>query len=174
MGTLNRVTLIGHLGADPELRYTNTDTAVVNMRVATSEHWNDAQGQRQERTEWHRIVVWGKTAESCGQYLRKGRSVCVEGRLQTREWTDQNQQTRYTTEIVATNVTFLGSGSDGANREGQRHQQANNGYGQQTNNGYGQQTNNGGYARTNHRQAANGGYGQPANNGSHNDQDVPF
>ncbi|MEM7674436.1 MAG: single-stranded DNA-binding protein [Myxococcota bacterium] len=186
MGTLNRVTLIGHLGADPELRYTASGAAVVNMRIATSEHWNDAKGERQERTEWHRIVVWGKSAESCSEFLRKGRSVCVEGRLQTREWNDQNQQTRYTTEIVATSVTFLGSGNNGGGREGRGSQSASNGYGQQTH----QQPATGGYAHTNHQQPANNGYGQPASNGygqpatngygqpatngSYNDQDVPF
>ena len=110
MSSLNRVTLIGHLGADPELRYTATGTAVANFRIATSETWSDADGKRQERTEWHRIVVWGKTAESCGEFLSKGRCVCVEGRLQTRSWTDRDGQSRATTEIVATNVTFLGGG----------------------------------------------------------------
>ena len=109
MSSLNRVTLIGHLGVDPELRYTATGTAVVNFRIATSESWRDIDGKRQDRTEWHRIVVWGKPAEACGEFLRKGRCVCVEGRLQTRTWTDRDGQARYTTEIVASHVTFLGA-----------------------------------------------------------------
>ena len=88
MSSINRVTLIGTLGADPELRYTTAGKPVANFNIATSEAWNDDSGQRQERTEWHRIVVWGKSAEACGQYLAKGRSVCVEGRLQTRDWED--------------------------------------------------------------------------------------
>ena len=108
MGTLNRVTLIGHLGADPELRYTATGTAVANFSIATSEAWSDLDGKRQERTEWHRVVVWGKPAEACSEFLRKGRCVCVEGRLQTRTWTDRDGHDRSTTEIVASHVTFLG------------------------------------------------------------------
>ena len=108
MSSLNRVTLIGHLGADPELRYTTAGTAVVNFRIATTEVWKDIDGKRQDRTEWHRIVVWGKSAETCGEFLRKGRCVCIEGRLQTRSWTDREGGTRYTTEVVANNVTFLG------------------------------------------------------------------
>ncbi len=114
MASLNKVFLIGNLGADPEVRYSQGGAAVVNFRIATSESWNDkGTGERQERTEWHRIVVFGRLAELCGEYLRKGRSVHVEGRIQTREWDDQSGQKRFTTEIVAQNVTFLGS-RDGA------------------------------------------------------------
>lgn len=119
MASLNRVFLIGNLGADPELRYTPTNTAVANFRIATSEVWNDKSGQRQERTEWHRIVAWGKTAELCGEYLKKGRSVHIEGRLQTREWDDKNTgQKRYTTEIIADRVTFLGGRGEGGESSG--------------------------------------------------------
>ena len=85
-GSVNKVTLVGRLGADPEVRYTASGTAVGNFSLATSEVWNDKEGQRQERTEWHRIVVWGKLAEIVGEYLGKGRQVYVEGRLQTRKW----------------------------------------------------------------------------------------
>lgn len=113
MGSVNRVFLVGNLGADPEVRYTQSGSAVANFRIATSEVWNDKNGERQERTEWHRIVVWGRQAEHCGEYLRKGRSVCVEGRLQTREWEDRDGNKRYTTEVKADNVTFLGGRSDG-------------------------------------------------------------
>lgn len=113
MAGVNKVILIGNLGADPEVRFTPGGQAVANFRIATSENWTDKQGQKQERTEWHRIVVWGKLGELCGQYLAKGRQCYVEGRLQTREWTDKEGKKNYTTEVVATNVTFLG-GRDGA------------------------------------------------------------
>src|SRR5262245_38588742 len=108
MASVNKVILIGNLGADPELRYTNTGSAVANLRIATNEQWTDKNGERQERTEWHQIVVWGKQAENCGKYLRKGRSVYVEGRLQTRQWEDQSGNKRYTTEVVAQIIQFLG------------------------------------------------------------------
>lgn len=112
-GGVNKVILIGNLGADPEVRFTPSGQAVANFRIATSESWTDKQGQKQERTEWHRIVVWGKLGELCGEYLKKGRQCYVEGRLQTREWTDKENKKNYTTEVVATQVTFLG-GRDGA------------------------------------------------------------
>jgi single-strand DNA-binding protein len=112
MASVNRVFLIGNLGNDPEVRYAGSST-VANFRIATTEVWNDKNGERQERTEWHRIVVWGKQAEHCRDYLRKGRSVHVEGRLQTREWEDKDGQKRYTTEINADRVTFLGPRSEG-------------------------------------------------------------
>jgi single-strand DNA-binding protein len=108
MASVNKVILIGNLGADPELRYTNSGTAVANFRIATNEVWNDKNGERQERTEWHQIVVWGKQGENCGKYLRKGRPVYVEGRLQTRSWEDQSGNKRYTTEVVAQTIQFLG------------------------------------------------------------------
>lgn len=115
MASMNKVILIGNLGADPEVRYTQNGTAVANFRIATSEQWTDKNGERQERTEWHRIVVWGRQAETSGEYLRKGRSVCVEGKIQTREWEDKDGNRRFTTEIKADNVTFLGGrgGDDG-------------------------------------------------------------
>lgn len=110
-GGINKVILIGNLGADPEVRFTPSGQAVANFRIATSESWTDkSSGQKQERTEWHRIVVWGKLAELCGEYLKKGRQCYVEGRLQTREWTDKEGKKNYTTEVVAQTVQFLGSG----------------------------------------------------------------
>ena len=112
MSGINKVILVGRLGADPEVRYTASGTAVANFRMATSEYWNDKTGERQERTEWHRIVCWGKTAELAGQYLSKGRQVFIEGRLQTRQWEDRDGNKRYTTEIVAREMQFLGSRSD--------------------------------------------------------------
>jgi single-strand DNA-binding protein len=113
-GSVNRVTLIGHLGADPEVRYTPSGAPVASFRIATSENWTDKEGQKQTRTEWHRIVVWNKLAELCGEYLSKGRQVYLEGRLQTRQWDDRDGNKRYTTEIVAREVVFLGSRGDGA------------------------------------------------------------
>ena len=110
---VNKVILVGHLGAAPEMRYTQGGQAVANFRIATNDKWTDKAGQTQDRTEWHRIVVWGKLAELCNQYLTKGRQVFVEGRLQTREWMDKENHKNYTTEIVAAQVTFLG-GRDGA------------------------------------------------------------
>lgn len=108
-GGVNKAILIGNLGADPEVRFTPGGQPVANFRIATSESWTDKSGQKQERTEWHRIVVWGKLAELCGEYLAKGRQCFVEGRLQTREWTDKENRKNYTTEIIANNVVFLGA-----------------------------------------------------------------
>lgn len=116
-GSVNKVMLIGRLGSDPEVRYTSGGGAVANFSMATNDTWTDKSGQRQERTEWHRIVVWGKTAELCGQYLSKGRQAYIEGRLQTREWTDKEGQKRYTTEVVAQTVQFLGGPGDRAGGE---------------------------------------------------------
>ena len=107
--SVNKVILLGRLGQDPELKYTPSGAAVCNFSLATSESWSDKNsGQKQERTEWHRVVVWGKLAELCNQYLAKGRQAFVEGRLQTRSWDDKSGQKRYTTEINATTVQFIG------------------------------------------------------------------
>jgi single-strand DNA-binding protein len=115
-GGVNKVILVGNLGSDPEMRYTPSGQGVCEFRVATNESWNDKNGQRQERTEWHRIVVWGKRAEVCSKYLSKGRSVYVEGRIQTRTYDDKEGNKRYITEIVAQDVQFLGGGG----RDGDR------------------------------------------------------
>lgn len=104
--SVNKVLLLGRLGKDPEVKHLN-NSAVCNLSVATSESWTDKQGQKQEKTEWHRVQVWGKLAELCGQYLAKGRQVYVEGRLQTRSW-DKDGQKQYVTEVVATTIQFLG------------------------------------------------------------------
>lgn len=114
-GGINKVILIGNLGRDPEVRFTPSGQAVANFSIATSESWTDkSSGQKQEKTEWHRIVVWGKLAELCGEYLKKGRQCYVEGRLQTREWTDKEGKKNYTTEVVANTVQFLGGAGGGA------------------------------------------------------------
>ncbi len=112
MGNLNKVMIIGHLGQDPDIRHAPSGDEVANMTVATSESWKDKNGERQEKTEWHRVVAFGKLAEICGQYLQKGSEVYFEGRLQTRKWTDKEGQDRYTTEIVATQLQMLGGKQD--------------------------------------------------------------
>ena len=108
MASVNKVILVGNLGADPELRYTNNGTAVANFRIATNEQWTDRNGDKQEKVEWHQIVAWSKLGEICGKYLKKGRSVYIEGRLQTRTWEDQQGNKRYTTEVVAQVMQMLG------------------------------------------------------------------
>jgi single-strand DNA-binding protein len=107
----NLVILIGNLGADPETRYTSNGKAVTNFRIATTERYNDRDGNTQERTEWHRIVVWGKQAEACNTFLRKGSQVYVEGKIQTREY-DKDGSKRYITEVTADSVVFLGGKGD--------------------------------------------------------------
>lgn len=114
---MNKAILVGRLGDDPELRSTNSDTSVCNFSIATNRSWQDDQGNTQEETEWHRIVVFGGSADACNEYLESGRQVCVEGRIQTNEWEDDDGNTRYTTEIVANNVEFLGGGDDGGRDE---------------------------------------------------------
>ncbi len=110
MGSVNKVILVGNLGRDAELRYTPGGAAVATLNMATTEVWNDKAGQRQEKTEWHRVVLWGKTAESLAEYLTKGKQIYIEGRLQTRQWDDKDGNKRYTTEIRSDRVVLLSSG----------------------------------------------------------------
>lgn len=152
MASLNKVMILGNLGQDPELRHTANGKAVCTLRLATNEVWSDANGQRQERTEWHSVVVWGRQAETCNQYLTKGRSAFVEGRLQTRKWQDKEGNDRYTTEIVADRVQFVGGGSGGGGGGGGDYERGGGGGG-----GYG-----GG---------GGGGGGMPP---AGNDDDIPF
>jgi single-strand DNA-binding protein len=113
MSGVNKVIIVGRLGADPELKSVGNGQSVARLNVATSEMWTGKDGQKQERTEWHRIVVWGKQAENCAKFLAKGRQVYVEGRLQTRSWEDTaTGQKKYATEIVANTVQFLGGGAE--------------------------------------------------------------
>jgi single-strand DNA-binding protein len=118
MGSVNKVILVGNLGRDAELRYTPGGAAVATLNLATTEVWNDKGGQRQEKTEWHRIVLWGKQAESLQEYLTKGKQIYVEGRLQTRQWDDKDGNKRYTTEIKADRITLLGGGGGGGASRG--------------------------------------------------------
>lgn len=137
MGSVNKVILVGNLGRDAEVRYTQGGTAVATLNMATTEVWNDkASGQRQERTEWHRVVVWGKTAETLQEYLLRGRQIYVEGRLQTRQWDDRDGNKRYTTEVRADRVVLLsgrggepGRGREGGMQPGERPDQASSGPG---------------------------------------------
>ncbi len=115
---INRVFLLGNLGADPELRYTTNQNAVCTMRVATGERRKNAEGEWVDHTEWHRVIAWGKTAENCSQYLAKGRQLFVEGRLQTNKWQDKEGKDRYTTEIIAQTVQFVGGKGDSAGLSG--------------------------------------------------------
>jgi single-strand DNA-binding protein len=121
MGSVNKVILIGRLGQDPEVRYTNNSRPVCNLSIATSEQWKDKRtGEKQEKTEWTRVSVWGDMAENCGKYLAKGRECYVEGRLRTRSY-DKDGQKHYATEVVADRVVFLGGGSsEGRGRGGKR------------------------------------------------------
>jgi len=118
MGSVNKVILVGNLGRDAELRYTPGGAAVATLNLATTEVWNDRNNQRQEKTEWHRVVLWGKPAESLQEYLTKGKQIYVEGRLQTRQWDDKDGNKRYTTEIKADRVTLLGGGGGGGGGRG--------------------------------------------------------
>lgn len=118
MSGVNKAIILGRLGQDPEIRYTQDGKAVANISVATSEEWKDKQtGHKQEKTEWHKIVVFGKLAEIAGEYLKKGSQACFEGRLQTRKWQDQNGQDRFSTEIVANVMQMLGSTQGTASQE---------------------------------------------------------
>jgi len=121
---VNRVILVGHLGGDPEMRYTSSGTPVTNFSLATNERWNNQDGERQERTEWHKIVTWSKLAEISNQYLTKGQLVFIEGRIQTREWDDRDGNKRRTTEIVASDMRMMSPrSSDGPRQEQEQEQE---------------------------------------------------
>lgn len=116
MASVNKVILVGNLGKDPEVRFTPSGRAVAKFPIATTESWMDQENSRQERTEWHNVVVWGKQAESCGQYLAKGRQVFIEGAIRSRSYDDKEGNKRYITEIVAQRVQFLGGGGGSGGR----------------------------------------------------------
>ncbi len=119
MAGVNKVILLGHLGRDPEMRYMPDGRAVANLAIATSESFKDKDGNRQERTEWHRVSLFGKTAEIAGEYLKKGRQAYIEGRIQTRKWTDKDGQERYSTEIVGDRLQLVGGRREGSESEHQ-------------------------------------------------------
>ena len=118
MGTVNKLIIGGNMGRDAEVRYTPGGAAVATLSLATTDVWNDKAGQRQEKTEWHRVVVWGKQAETLAEYLTKGRQIYVEGRLQTRQWDDKDGNKRYTTEIRSDRIVLLGGRGGGAQEGG--------------------------------------------------------
>jgi single-strand DNA-binding protein len=146
---VNKVILVGNLGNDPEMRVMGNGGAVCNLSIATSESWKDQQGQQQERTEWHKVVMYRRLAEIAGEYLRKGSQVYLEGKLQTRKWQDQSGNDRYTTEIVADQMQMLGSRGNAG------------GAPQQGSGGYNQGGNQGGYNQGGGNQGGNGGYQKP-------------
>jgi single-strand DNA-binding protein len=119
MASVNKVILLGNLGRDPEIRYTTGGDAVGNLNIATTEKWKDKNGEKQERTEWHRVTLWGRQAELAGEYLKKGSSVYIEGSLQTRKWTDKDGVEKYTTEIRADRMQFVNTGGGGGERQQQ-------------------------------------------------------
>ena len=122
--SVNKVIIVGNLGQDPEARFTPQGTAVTNLSIATNESWKNQEGQIQDRTEWHRVVLYGKMAETAGEYMRKGSMVYVEGRLRTKEWEDQNQNKRKTTEIMCDNFTMLGRRADNQPNQNNRLERA--------------------------------------------------
>ena len=121
-GSLNKVILVGNLGQDPDVRSTQSGSKIANLNIATSERWRDQEGNNQEKTEWHRVVIFGKIAEVAERFLKKGSKVLIEGKLQTRKWTDQNGQDKYTTEIVVSgfggNMTMLDGRGEGGDSSG--------------------------------------------------------
>ncbi|MFK2878721.1 single-stranded DNA-binding protein [Rhodanobacter hydrolyticus] len=171
---INKVIIVGNLGADPETRYTGSGTAITNLRIATSEQWTDKQsGERQERTEWHRVKLFGKLAEIAGEYLKKGRQVYIEGSLRTDKYTDKDGVERYSTDIVANEMQMLGGGSEGGGGSGsgggfQRERpqggQRSQGGGNYGNNNYGNQSRGGGAPAPS----------APASSGGFEDDDIPF
>jgi single-strand DNA-binding protein len=125
MAAVNKAILVGNLGKDPEVRFTPSGRAVAKFPLATTDTWTDQESGRQERTEWHNVVVWGKQAESCGQYLAKGRQVYIEGSIRSRSYDDKDGNKRYITEIIAQRVQFLGGGGGsggGGGRGAQQHE----------------------------------------------------
>ena len=156
-GTVNKVIILGRLGQDPDVRTTASGTQIVNLNVATNEIGRaDEQGNRQDVTEWHRIVLFGRTAEVAAQYLSKGSQVYIEGRLQTRKWQDQNGQDRYSTEIVGNEMQFIGGRNDNAGGQGFSQQPQGGGFNQQPQGGFNQQP------------QQQGGFNQPQQGGGFN------
>jgi single-strand DNA-binding protein len=171
---INKVIIVGNLGADPETRYTGSGTAITSLRIATSEQWTDKQsGEKQERTEWHRVKLFGKLAEIAGEYLKKGRQVYIEGSLRTDKYTDKDGVERYSTDIIANEMQMLGGGGEGGGSGGGGYQQRSQGGGQRQQGGgnYGGGQSRGGndYGNPPPRQSP-----PPVENNSFDDDDIPF
>lgn len=169
MSGVNKAILMGHLGRDPEMRYLQDGTAAATLNIATSESFKDKNGDKQERTEWHRVVLWGRTAEVAGEYLKKGSMCYIEGRLQTRKWTDKEGQERYTTEIRGDRLQLVGSPSNGGNGQQQNHGNGNRSAGNGNNGDRGNGNGNNGN-RSNGNQSRN----QPQPHDDFMDYDIPF
>jgi len=180
-GSLNKVILVGNLGADPEIRNTQSGDKVANLRIATSERWRDRDGNNQDRTEWHRVVIFGKVAEVCEKYLKKGSKILIEGKIQTRKWQDNSGQDKYTTEIVVSgfggNMTMLdGRGEGGGQGGGQQGggfgggQQSGGGQDDGFGGGYGGGGNQNQGGGGNQNQGGGGGFGGSADL----DDEIPF
>jgi single-strand DNA-binding protein len=170
---INKVILVGNLGADPEVRYSAGGTAITSLRIATSESWMDKQsGERQERTEWHRVKLFGRLAEIAGEYLKKGRQVYIEGSLRTDKYTGQDGVERYSTDIIANEMQMLGGGSEGGGSGGGGGFQRERPQGGQQRQGGGSYGGGGNYsgAPQQQRQSAP----PPADNGGFEDDDIPF
>ncbi|MFS8935340.1 ssDNA-binding protein, controls activity of RecBCD nuclease [Cupriavidus taiwanensis] len=179
MASVNKVILVGNLGADPETRYMPSGDAVTNLRLATTDRYKDKQsGEMKEATEWHRVAMFGKLAEIAAQYLRKGSSVYIEGRIRTRKWQDQSGQDKYSTEIVADQMQMLGSRQGGGGGGGDEGGYGGGGGG----GGYSRESSGGGYGGGRGAQGGGGQQGgaarrpqQPASNGFEDmDDDIPF
>ncbi|MEC3765957.1 MULTISPECIES: single-stranded DNA-binding protein [Cupriavidus] len=180
MASVNKVILVGNLGADPETRYMPSGDAVTNLRLATTDRYKDKQsGEMKEATEWHRVAMFGKLAEIAAQYLRKGSSVYIEGRIRTRKWQDQSGQDKYSTEIVADQMQMLGSRQGGGGGGGDEGGYGGGGGG---GGGYSRESSGGGYGGGRGAQGGGGQQGgaarrpqQPASNGFEDmDDDIPF
>ncbi len=172
MAGVNKVIIMGHLGKDVEMRYQPSGGAIANFSIATSETFKDKDGNKQEKTEWHRIVLFGRTAEVAGEYLRKGSMAYVEGRLQTRKWTDKEGQERYTTEIVGDRLQLVGGRNDGGNRSddhGQDERQSSRPAGNAPRSGGG---NNNGHASNSTSRGGGGGHNGPIEDPF--DDEIPF
>jgi single-strand DNA-binding protein len=179
---INKVIIVGNLGADPETRYTGNGTAITSIRIATSENWTDKQsGEKQERTEWHRVKLFGRLAEIAGEYLKKGRQVYIEGSLRTDKYTDKDGVERFSTDIIAAEMQMLGGGTEGgaAGGGGGNFQRAQGGGG---GGGGGQQRQGGGNYGGGQSRGGGDNYGNqqqrpsapPAQNNSFDDDDIPF
>ena len=170
MASVNKVILLGNLGRDPETRYTTGGDAVTNLNIATSEQWKDKSGEKQEKTEWHRVVLFGRQAEIAGEYLKKGRSVYIEGRLQTRKYTDKDGVEKYSTEIVGDRMQLIGGAREGG-AGGDAELQGGGA-------GSGGGSGGGGARREGGGSSGSGGAAKPAAGGKKNvddfDDDIPF
>lgn len=175
---VNKVILVGNLGADPEVRYTNSGTAICTFTLATSDTWVDKQsGERQERTEWHRVKAFGKLGEICGEYLAKGRQAYIEGQIRTEKYTDKNGVEKYATDIIAAEVQFLGGGSEGGHGgQGRGGQQSRGGGHSDGRSGYGAggRSGAGGGRDTREPESRQQESRQQAQGGDFSDDEIPF